>query len=276
MSISPGYHRSMRELTFELNGQSTRVLDAGGGWPVVLLHAFPLNADMWRRQLELVPQGWRFLAPDLRGFGPSRPETLDALTMAEYASDVGALLDALELERAWVGGLSMGGYVSFEVLRRMPERLYGLLLADTRPQADTSEGRQGRRAASELVNAKGLSALADQMIPKLLGATSRRERSVDRDVRRIIESNSVAAVDAAIHAMMLRPDSTPDLARITHPTLILVGDEDELTPRAESDLMQREIRRSQLVVLPGAGHLSSLEVPELFSAALENFLTSSI
>jgi 3-oxoadipate enol-lactonase len=266
----------MRERTFELNGQPTRVLEAGGGWPVVLLHAFPLNAEMWQAQLEQVPQGWRFLAPDLRGFGRSRPDVSGPLTMGDYASDVGALLDALELERAWVGGLSMGGYVSFEVFRRMPERLYGLLLADTRPQADTPEGRQGRRASSELVNAKGLGALADQMLPRLLGATSRRERGLEPEVRRMIEANSVAGVDAAIHAMMARPDSTADLARITGPTFIVVGDEDELTPRADSELMQREIRRSQLVVLPGAGHLSNLEVPDVFSAALENFLTSNI
>jgi 3-oxoadipate enol-lactonase len=266
----------MQKRTFELSGQSTRILDAGGGWPVVLLHAFPLSADMWRPQLEHVPQGWRFLAPDLRGFGPSRPAVSDPLTMSDYASDVGALLDALELERAWVGGLSMGGYVSFEVFRRMPERLYGLLLADTRPQADTPEGRQGRRATSELLLAKGLTALADQMLPKLLGATSHRERSLDGEVRRMIEANSVAGVDAAIHAMMVRPDSTPDLARIACPTLIIVGDEDQLTPRADSELMHQEIVRSQLVVLPGAGHLSSVEIPDRFSAALENFLTSNI
>jgi len=266
----------MEERTFDLNGRSTRVLDAGAGWPVVLLHAFPLNADMWRDQLERVPRGWRYLAPDLRGFGPSRSETLGPLTMTDYAADVSALLDALELERAWVGGLSMGGYVSFEVFRRMPERLYGLLLADTRPQADTPEGRQSRRATSELVLTKGLGALADQMLPKLLGATTRRERNVAPAVRRIIEANTVSGVDAAIHAMMTRPDSSADLTRLAFPTLIIVGGEDELTPPAESEFMHREIRRSQLVSLPGAGHLSNLEVPALFSAAVENFLAASI
>ena len=266
----------MEERTFDLNGHATRVLAAGGGWPVVLLHAFPLNADMWRAQLEHVPSGWRYVAPDLRGFGPSRLGLSSPLTMADYAADVGALLDALELERAWVGGLSMGGYVSFEVFRRMPERLYGLLLADTRPQADTPEGRQGRRATSELVRTKGLAALADQMLPKLLGATSRRERNLEPGIRHIIEGNSVTGVDNAIHAMMERPDSSADLPRVAFPTLIVVGEEDELTPPAESEYMHREIRRSQLVPLAGAGHLSSLEVPALFSAALENFLTSNI
>ena len=231
---------------------------------------------MWRRQLERVPDGWRFLAPDLRGFGPARPAVSGPLSMADYARDVAALLDALELDRAWVGGLSMGGYVTFEVFRRIPERLYGLVLADTRPQADTPEGRQGRRATSETLHTKGAGALADQMLPKLLGATSRRERNLEPELRRMIEANSVAGLDSAVHAMMGRPDSTADLARIACPTLIVVGDEDEVTPRADSELMQRDIRRSQLVVLPEAGHLSSIETPDVFSAALENFLTSSI
>jgi len=266
----------MRERTIELNGQPTRVIEAGGGWPVVLLHAFPVHAGMWRPQLEHIPQGWRFVAPDLRGFGPLRPAVSGPLSMTDYASDVEALLDALQLDRAWVGGVSMGGYVAFEVFRRIPERLYGLVLADTRPEADTPEGREGRRATSELLLAKGAEALADQIVPKLLGETSRRERNLEPLVRQMVQENGVSGLDAAIHAMRVRPDSTTDLARITIPTLILVGDEDRVTPRANSELMQREIRRSQLVVLPAAGHLSNLETPERFSAALENFLTSNI
>src|SRR5262245_40792442 len=100
----PRYHRSMRERTIEVNGQPTRVIEAGGGWPVVLLHAFPMHAGMWRPQLEHIPQGWRFVAPDLRGFGPSRPAVSGPLSMTDYASDIETLLDALQLDRAWVGG----------------------------------------------------------------------------------------------------------------------------------------------------------------------------
>lgn len=256
-----------------------RCLEAGAGWPVVLIHAFPLNADMWRAQLDAVPDGWRYLAPDVRGFGPQhRPSDPRLPTIDDFAADVEALLDALEIDRAVIGGMSMGGYVTFALFRRAPERFSGLVLADTRPQADTPEGRQGRRAMSELVRGDGgVPAVVDQMLPKLLGDTSRRTRpGVADEVRRIAAVNDASGIDGAIHAMMERPDSTPDLARIPVPTLIVVGEEDTLTPVADSELLRRQVPRSRLVVLPGAGHLSALETPVEFSRALADFLSSNM
>lgn len=267
----------IHERFVEINGRRLRYLDAGAGWPVVLIHAFPLSADMWRPQLREVPEGRRFLAPDLRGFGPDAEAPPPTLTMDAYAADLEALLDALEIERAFIGGTSMGGYVTFALYRRAPDRFTRMLLVDTRAQADTAEGRQARLAMSELVRTRGPGAVADQMIPKLLGETTRRERpDVEREVRRLIGANHAAGIEAAIHAMMTRPDSTADLARISVPALVIAGDEDTLTPVADSEALQQGIQRSQLVVLPGAGHLSSLEVPEEFSRALDNFLTSNL
>jgi 3-oxoadipate enol-lactonase len=264
-----------------VSGRTTRYLVAGAGWPVVLLHAFPLSADMWRPQLDDVPEGWRYFAPDIRGFGGateshegkgSVPPTMD-----DFAADVEGLLNELEIERAVIGGVSMGGYVTFALFRRAPERFSGMLLADTRPQADTPEGRQARRAMSELVRAEGPSAVANQMIPKLLGKTTHQERpSVEPEVRRMIVANHASAIDGAIHAIMTRPDSTPDLARVSTPTLVIVGEEDVLTPVSDSELLYRSISRSRLVVLPRAGHLSSLEVPQAFSLALGDFLSSNL
>jgi pimeloyl-ACP methyl ester carboxylesterase len=152
-----------------------------------------------------------------------------------------------------------------------------MVLADTKAQTDTAEGRQARRNMSELVRSQGPSAVAEQMLPKLLGETSKRERSwLAEQVRHLIEANPANGMDAAIHAMLDRADSRPDLPRISTPTLVIVGEEDQLTPLADSELLQREIRRSQLVILPGAGHLSNLEVPDDFSEALLNFLLSNI
>jgi len=267
----------IHERFVEIDGRRLRYLEAGAGWPVVLIHAFPLSADMWRAQLREVPEGRRFIAPDLRGFGAGAETPAPSLTMDDYAADLEALLDALEIDRAFIGGVSMGGYVTFTLYRRAPERFTRMLLVDTRAQADTPEGRQARIAMSELVRTKGPGAVADQMIPKLLGETTRRERpEVEREVRRLIGANHAAGIDAGIHAMMTRPDSTPELARISVPALVIVGEEDTLTPVADSEALQRGIQRSQLVVLPGAGHLASLEAPEEFSRALGNFLTSNL
>jgi 3-oxoadipate enol-lactonase len=252
-----------------------RCLDAGAGWPVLLIHAFPLTADMWRPQLERVAPGWRYLAPDVRGFGAS-PAGSAQPTMDDYAADIEAVMEALEIETAVIGGLSMGGYIALALHRLAPDRFTSLVLADTRAEADTAEGRQGRRAMSELVRAEGAGAVADRMLPKLLSGRSLADADLPTAVRRMIEGNTTDGIDYAIHAMMDRPDSTPDLPGLSVPVLVIVGGEDQLTPPADSERMQRAIERSQLVVLPGAGHLSSLEVPDAFSTALANFLTSSM
>jgi pimeloyl-ACP methyl ester carboxylesterase len=269
----------IREAHVTIEDRKTRYLEAGSGWPVVLIHAFPLNADMWRPQLERVPDGWRFIAPDLRGFGPASgpPSVPPATAVDDFAGDVGTLLDRLHIDRAIIGGLSMGGYVTFALFRKSPERFSGLMLADTKASADSAEGREGRRKMIELVRASGATAVADQMLPKLLGAASTTARpELQSEVRQMIESTSVAAIAGALEALSNRPDSTPDLARMTCPALIVVGAEDVLTPVADAEAMDRRIARSSLVVLPGAGHLSNLESPDAFSRALADFLASSV
>jgi 3-oxoadipate enol-lactonase len=254
-----------------------RVLEAGSGWPVVLLHAFPLSADMWRPQLQRVADGWRLIAPDLRGFGPAAAAITGPGTMDGLAEGVEAVLDALEVDRAAVGGLSMGGYVTFAMYRRNPGRFTAVVLADTKATADTAEGREARRKMIELVRREGAGAVADQMLPKLLGETSRRERpQLAVSVRGLVEANAPDGIAAAIEAMTGRPDSTPLLPSISVPALIVVGSEDTLTPPADAEAMQQKLGRSRLVVLPGAGHLSNMETPDAFSQALADFLGSNL
>ena len=262
-----------RELRTTVNGRATRYLESGKGRPLVLLHAFPLTAEMWQPQLDRVPDGWRFIAPDLRGFGVDSPDVSPALTMDDYARDVIGLMDALSIERAVIGGLSMGGYITFALFRLAPTRFDGVILADTKAPADTSEGLAGRRAMQETLRSKGVSAVVESLLPKVLGETTRRERpQVLADVRRLMERNQPDAIDAALHALMTRPDSTPDLARIRYPTLVVVGQEDTVTPATEAEHLASAIARAELVVLRRAGHLSNLEVPEAFSNALTRFL----
>ena len=268
----------VRELRVRIGGRTCRYLEAGSGWPVVLIHAFPLNADMWRPQLERVPEGWRFLAPDMRGFGPDASEAArGSVTLDDMSVDVAEWLDRLAIDPAIIGGLSMGGYITFALFRRAPERFSGMILADTRAAADTPEGRQSRRDMIDLAHARGAAAVADAMLPKLLGtASTSRRAAVVRTVRDMIEGARVEGIVAAIEALMARPDSTPDLARITCPTLIVVGEEDLITPVADAATLQNHIQRSRLVVLPEAGHLSNLESPDAFTLALSDFLASNL
>lgn len=265
-----------REAYLEVAGRRQRHLEAGSGWPLILLHAFPLSADLWRPQLERAPRGWRCLAPDLRGFGPGAAPT-NPISLDDMAADVVAFLDALEIEKAVIGGLSMGGYVTMALYRLAPERFTAMVLANTRAGADSPEGRAAREKMAQLVRREGPQAVADDMLPKLLGATSRRARPhLTPLVRKLITNNTAEGIEAAIHAVKERQDSLTTLERAAVPALVITSDEDAIIPVTESETMHGVMSRSQLVVLHAAGHLSSLEVPDDFSEALGNFLRSNL
>jgi pimeloyl-ACP methyl ester carboxylesterase len=242
---------------------------------LVLLHAFPLNARMWEPQFEMASAGWRIIAPHFRGFDGvpfAGPATID-----DYAGDVVDLLDRLHVHEAVIVGLSMGGYVAFALMRRARQYVRALVLADTKAPGDTAEAKRARETMIAIARERGAAAVADELLPKLLGETSRRERPdlVER-VRSLIESSTPGAIESASRALMSRQDSTPLLSTIHVPVLILVGDEDILTPPPLADAMSRGIAESELVTIPRAGHLSNLEQPASFNAAVARFLADRI
>jgi pimeloyl-ACP methyl ester carboxylesterase len=195
------------------------------------------------------------------------------MTMDDYARDVIALLDHLGIDRAVVGGCSMGGYVTFAIWRLAPRRVRGVVLANTRADADTPEGRERRGQLLALVGRAGPSGVADQMLPNLLGRTTHDSRpEVVARVRALIEANSPEAIATAIGALRDRPDATPLLKTIDVPVLIIAGDEDTLIPHDAADQMFDALPDAQLSVIGRAGHLSSLEAPAVFGRALETFL----
>jgi pimeloyl-ACP methyl ester carboxylesterase len=252
-------------------------LEAGTpeGRTLVLLHAFPLNADMWRPQLSAPPKGWRVLAPDLAGFGGSDDHERENVGLDDYAGDVLAWLDRLDVGPIVLGGLSMGGYVALAIARRAPERLVALILADTKAPADSEEARAGRDRMREILSDRGPDGVAEAMLPKLLGATSQKARpELASDVRSMILSNAPAGIRRGIQRLRDRPDATPVLPGISVPTLVLVGDEDLVTTVDDAATLQKGIPGATLAVIPGASHLSSLEAPAAFTAALEGFLSA--
>jgi pimeloyl-ACP methyl ester carboxylesterase len=250
--------------------------DDGPRGTLVLLHAFPLNAHMWEPQLALASQGWRVIAPHFRGFDGSPPCLLPA-SMDDYANDVIDLLDALHVRRAVVAGLSMGGYLAFALWRLAPRYVSGLVLADTRPQADDAAGRQQRERMLGLVRDEGPAAVAREMVPRLLSDRAIREQPlVVERVRSWIMASSPSAIAAAIRVLMTRDDSTALLQSITAPTMVIVGEHDALTPPAISRTMQREIPGAELALIPEAGHLSSVEQPGCFNRVVASFLARRV
>jgi 3-oxoadipate enol-lactonase len=253
--------------------RSVRYLEAGSGRPLVWLHAFPLSADQWLPQMSRVPPGWRFIAPDLRGFrgaGPAFEDIgLENQTIDGYAADVLELMTHLEVEAATIGGLSMGGYVAFAIVHRAPDRVTGLVLANTRAAADSPQGKINRTAMLERLSRDGVPAIAEEMVPKLLGETTRRDQpDLVEVVNRLILANTSEAIAAAVRAMRERPDSTPLLPRLACPVTLIHGAEDVLIPVAEAERMRDVIPGARLVVLPAVGHLSNLEDPVGFNAAI--------
>ena len=246
--------------------------DVGAGVPIVFLHGFPHDRRLWIPQLGPMVDRCRCIAPDLRGFGETRgigPTSIDS-----YADDVVALLDGLEIQRAVICGLSMGGYVAFAIWRRHAARVRALVLADTKAAADTEEAREKRRQMIHLARDRGSAAIADAQLSGMVGKTTREKQpGVVEAVREMMVAAPVDGIIGALQAMMNRPDSTPTLATIDVPTLVIVGDEDALTPPKEARALQESIRGSQLEVLEQAGHVSNLERPAAFNHVLSEFLS---
>lgn len=258
-----------------INGIEIDYRDEGAGVPVIFIHAFPLNQSMWDDQFSRLRDRFRAISLDLRGFGNSDAPN-GAYSIDEMAADVRGLMSALEIDRAVLVGLSMGGYISLAFFRNHPEAVRGLVLADTRAGADTQEARERRLSSAMKAEREGSRAIGEDMIPLLLGRTTLETRpSVVGKVRAMIEGNSPQGIAGAQRAMAGRRDSINMLSVIDVPALIIVGSEDTLTPVAEAELMWGSIRAARLRTIDSAGHLSNLEQPEEFNAALIDFIASA-
>jgi pimeloyl-ACP methyl ester carboxylesterase len=256
-----------------VNGADLEWRERGRGDAILFIHGFPFNSAMWGAQLATLPPGWRGIAPDLRGFGASERGHRDVLDMPRFADDVITFLDQLGIERTVVCGLSMGGYVAFEMWRHHPDRIRGLVLCDTRAGTDSPEAQRGRRQLAEKVLADGQQVVIDGMLPKLLAPmTLRRRKDIVSFVAAMMAETSRDTIARALIGMAIRPDSEPVLRTIDVPVLIMVGEEDVITNRGHAEMMARGIRGARLESIPAAGHLPNLEQPEDFNHALNQFL----
>ncbi|HEY3027409.1 MAG TPA: alpha/beta fold hydrolase [Pyrinomonadaceae bacterium] len=257
------------------NGVETVFEDEGNGPAIVFLHGFPFDRTMWRDQVEVLRGTYRVIAPDLRGLGETR-SAAEVATMDQMARDVAALLDQLEIDRAVVCGLSMGGYVAFDFQHSFPDRVRALVLAGTRAPADSEQEKQNRERQAARMLAEGMKGIAEETLPKLLAPeTLARQPEVVKRVREMIESSDAHGAAAAQRGMAVRRDYSDDLAQINVPALIIVGREDSIRPVSDAEFMHRQLRDSRLEIIDKAAHLSNLEQPEVFNRALGAFLQAS-
>lgn len=247
--------------------------DTGAGEPLVLVHGHPFNRSMWRPQAEcLAAAGWRVIVPDLRGYGASA--VVPAVTGLEtFARDLSGLLDHLGQRRAVLGGLSMGGQVVLEFYRLFPDRVRGLLLADTKAESESPEGARNRYELADRLIRDGLHRYADEILPKMVAPrTVRDQPEVAEHVLSMMRDTSPLGAAAALRGRAERPSYVEMLPRITAPTLVVVGSDDELTPVADAELIAARIPGSTLEIIQAAAHLPNLERPAEFNAALTRFL----
>lgn len=257
-----------------VNGVNIAVEVRGEGPAILFIHGYPLDRTIWRQQIDGL-EGFRRIAPDLRGMGQSDAPDL-GYSMSIYAADLAALLDVLGVDEVVLCGLSMGGYVAFEFLRQWRSRVRGLVLMDTRADADTPEIRRTRDAAAAMAKERGAAAIADAMLPKVLAAAtlSRRPDMAER-VRALMAGTPVPGIVGALAAMRDREGSEDLLGTLAGvPTLVIVGEADGLTPPAQARAMAETIPGARLAIISAAGHLPPVEQPETTTARVQEFLLS--
>lgn len=257
-----------------VNGLNLAVDVRGEGPAILFIHGYPLDHTLWEHQLAHLT-GWMRIAPDLRGMGQSDAPDL-GYSMATYADDLLALLNTLGVDRVVLCGVSMGGYVAFEILRRARERVRGVVLMNTRAEAETSEGRKARDVAAAQAREGGAESVAATMLPRLLGPAAPAENPalVER-LRRMMAGTPLAGILGALGALRDRPDSVPLLPTLSGlPALVIAGAEDQITPREQVQAIADAIPDARVVVLPGVGHLSPVERPEAVTAAVSDFLAT--
>ena len=254
-----------------LGGFNVQYADKGNGPAVLFLHAFPLSLQMWDGQEALAPR-YRIVRFDARGFGGS--DVGDAmLTMARIADDAAVLIDRLRLGPVILVGCSMGGYAALSFAQKHPSLLRGLVLVDTRAGADSKDARKGRGDLAAKVMKEGAVAALDAFLPKVVGETTKASRAdVIAKLRDTMLKTSPQGISDGLHGIATRQDSTPLLREITVPTLVVCGEEDVITPRAEAEILQRGIKGAELAMIPKAGHLPSMETPDEFNQVLKTFL----
>ncbi len=258
-------------MKIRVGGAPVRYADKGNGPSVLFLHAFGLSLGMWDGQDALAPR-YRIVRFDARGFGASNVG--DAiLTMDRIADDAKALIERLRLGPVILVGCSMGGYAAFAFAQKHASLLRGLVLVDTRAGSDSAEARKGRSDLAAKVMKEGPQAALDFFLPRVFGETTKTSRAeVVARFKDILLATSPQGLSDALHGIAARQDSTPLLREISVPTLVICGEEDAITPRAEAEIMQRGIKGAELAMIPKAGHLPSMETPEEFNAVLGKFL----
>jgi pimeloyl-ACP methyl ester carboxylesterase len=267
-TASIGYH-----LTTPVNNFDLSYDDVGeGNIPIIFLHGYPFDKTMWQGQMDFLKPAYRLIACDIRGFGRSTDEE-SPLSIDLFADDLIKFMDKLNIYKAVLCGLSMGGFIALNALKRFPSRFEALVLCDTQCIADTMEVKENRYKAIDEIKANGATDFSEGFIKKVFHKDSiTNKKELVGQLRIVVYSNSQHIISQGLVALAERSETCSTLSAITIPTLIICGREDEVTPLAQSEMMHQNIKGSVLQVIDNAGHVSNLEQPHEFNKYLGDFL----
>jgi len=239
---------------------------------VILIHGFPFNRRMWDKQVEVLKEKYRVIAYDVRGHGNSDAGTGD-FSIELFAHDLISLMDSLKIEKAIICGLSMGGYIALNAIENYPERINALILCDTTCKSDTSEGIEKRMKAIESIRERGVETYADGSLKNFFANESfKTKKEIIAEVRQMMVNTTENTIIETLLALSKRKETCSVLSEIKVPVLLLVGDEDIITPPEAAIFMHKEIKGSMLGIIEHAGHISNLENPDMFNEHLSEFI----
>ncbi len=259
----------------KVNGINVSYTDSGEGtYPIIFIHGFPFNKQAWKPQADLFKRTNRVITYDIRGFGESGTNN-ENISIALFADDLLKFMDALEIKKAILCGLSMGGYILLEAVTLYPERFKGMILCDTQCVADTPEGKEKRLKTIEQINEYGLEDFAKTFLETAFCKESHnsKKKLIEKLYKDIIDLDAKIVTDT-LHALAQRPEKCSALKDIVVPTLIICGKEDKITAIERSEFLFSNIDHSSLKIISDAGHISNLEQPEEFNKCLGNFITA--
>lgn len=265
----------MAKKTVELSSGTWSLEDRGEGQVVLLVHGFPLDHSMWRRQIESFSKNFRVIAPDLIGFGQSG--AVESFSMATLADGLAALLDKLGItEKITYCGLSMGGYVGWEFWSRHGARLNRFIACDTRALPDSAEAAEGRKKLADKVRAEGAAPVVAAMLPKLFGPHAQSTIAADVEATKTVMSNTrPETLIASLMAMAARRDFSADLSKFQVRSLIVCGENDAIVPPKEMREMASAMLNARFAQIDGVGHMAPLEAPLAFDVLVNEFLSEN-
>lgn len=261
-------------ITITVNNINVSYNDEGpeGAPMIIFIHGFPLNKSMWNKQLNALKDDFRVIAYDIRGHGATEVGEID-FSIDLFVSDLLSFMDALKIEKTMICGLSMGGYIALNAIENHPDRFTALILSDTNCTADTPEAKEKRMKTIINIKENGVEKLAEDLLPNLFASESFKSNTEEiAAVREMIVTTSIPSLNKSLHALANRKETCSKLSKIKVPTLILVGEEDKITPPEAAIAMHEKIKDSLLQLIPHAGHLSNLENENEYNSQLERFL----